>query len=55
MDIVLITTSFADSAILHLEHHITHQFQRGMNVESVEKPFSADITTARIVPRNWDF
>lgn len=49
---MLIIIRFVNVVTSHLDHHMAHQFQKGMNVENAEKPFSEDTIIALIVPKN---
>jgi len=51
-DIVPIIIRFASVAISHLDHHMAHQFQKGMSAENAERLFSEDIIIALIVPKD---
>lgn len=51
-DIVPIIIHFVSVAISHLDHHMAHQFQKGMSAENAERLFSEDIIIALIVPKD---
>lgn len=41
-----ITIHIVSRVTLHLVHHMVHQFQKGINAESVEEQFMADTIIA---------
>lgn len=55
MVIVLITTHIVSHVTLHLARHMAHQFQKGINAESVEEQFMVDTIIAQIAHERKDF
>lgn len=50
-----ITIHIANRVILHLAHHMVHQFQKDISAGRVEEQFMADTIIARIAHERKDF
>lgn len=55
MVIVPITIHIVSRVTLHLARHMAHQFQKGINAESVEEQFMVDTIIAQIAHERKGF